>query len=59
MFEGCSSLTNVDLSNFNIDNVTDMNGMFSRCISLKDENIKIQNKELFNHKEIYKDIYVG
>ena len=59
MFEGCSSLTNVDLSNFNIDNVIDMNGMFSRCKLLKNENIKIQNKELFNHKEIYKDIYVG
>ena len=59
MFEGCSSLTNVDLSNFNINNITNMNGMFSRCKLLKNENIIIQNKNLFNHNEIFHDIYVA
>ena len=31
MFYECSSLTNIDLSNFNTNNVTDMNGMFYKC----------------------------
>ena len=34
MFEGCKSLTNLDLSNFNTQNVTKMNGMFKDCNSL-------------------------
>ena len=34
MFSRCSSLTNLDLSNFNTSKVTDMSSMFSRCSSL-------------------------
>ena len=34
MFKGCNSLTNLDLSNFNTQNVSDMSGMFSECNSL-------------------------
>jgi len=34
MFDGCSSLTNIDLSNFNTNNITSMGYMFSRCSSL-------------------------
>lgn len=34
MFEGCSSLTSLDVSNFNTSNVTDMGHMFSGCSSL-------------------------
>ena len=34
MFGDCSSLTSLDLSNFNTDNVKDMNGMFYNCSSL-------------------------
>ena len=34
MFEGCSSLTSLDLSNFDTSNVTDMGGMFYGCSSL-------------------------
>ena len=34
MFDGCSSLTALDLSSFDISNVTDMRGMFSGCSSL-------------------------
>jgi len=35
MFSGCNSLINIDLSNFNTQNVTNMESMFSRCKSLK------------------------
>ena len=31
MFYECSSLTNINLSNFNTQNVTDMSNMFSGC----------------------------
>ena len=34
MFYGCSSLTNINLSNFNTNNVTNMSCMFYRCSSL-------------------------
>ena len=34
MFMNCSSLINLDLSNFNTSNVTDMSYMFSVCSSL-------------------------
>ena len=31
MFYKCSSLKELNISNFNTNNVTDMNHMFSRC----------------------------
>ena len=34
MFNGCKSLTSLDLSSFNTAKVTDMSGMFSDCSSL-------------------------
>ena len=34
MFYECSTLTNLNLSNFNTTNTTDMSHMFSRCSSL-------------------------
>ena len=34
MFDGCSSLTRLDLSSFNTSNVTDMRYIFSECSSL-------------------------
>ena len=34
MFDGCSSLTSLDLSNFNTSNVTSMYSMFQNCSSL-------------------------
>ena len=34
MFSGCSSLTSLDLSNFDTSQVTSMAGMFSECSSL-------------------------
>ena len=36
MFEGCKSLTSLDVSNFNTANVTHMGGMFYDCRSLTD-----------------------
>jgi len=39
MFEGCWSLTNINLSNFNTNNVTNMSSMFEGCSSLKNINL--------------------
>ena len=39
MFDGCLSLKELNLSNFNTANVTCMIGMFSGCLSLKELNI--------------------
>ena len=38
LFYECSSLTNINLSNFNSQNITDMRGMFWSCSSLKNIN---------------------
>ena len=41
MFGGCNSLTNIDSSNFNTQNVTNMYFMFEGCNSLT--NIDLSN----------------
>ena len=38
MFEGCSSLTSVEVSGFDTSQVTDMNYMFEGCSSLRELN---------------------
>ena len=43
----CSSLTHLDLSNFNTNNVTNMSGMFLGCSSLT--NINLSN---FNNSKV-------
>ena len=43
MFTNCSSLTSLDLSNFNTSNVTDINGMFYNCGALTDLNLSSFN----------------
>ena len=43
MFDECSSLTNLNLSNFNTTNVTDMSYMFSECSSLTNLNLSSFN----------------
>ena len=53
MFCKCNSLTNLNLSNFNTQNVTDMHGMFSCCESLKANNIITEDNEIL--KRFYKD----
>ena len=57
MFYGCFSLTNIDLSNFNTENVTDMSGMFNKCNKLNYLNLlnfsincEIKNMLNFQHK---------
>ena len=53
MFSGCSSLKELDLKNFNTENVTDMSYMFYGCSELKGinfgqnfntSNVKYKNK---------------
>ena len=46
MFYGCKSLVNVNLSNFNTQNVINMADMFYGCKSLYKKNIIIKNKEI-------------
>ena len=36
IFQGCSELLYLDLSNFNTSNVTDMDRMFAECHKLKE-----------------------
>ena len=45
MFNGCSSLKELNLSNFNTNNVTDMRYMFKGCSSLKELNLSNFNTE--------------
>ena len=39
MFCGCKSLINLNLSNFNTQNVTNMSNMFNNCNTLKTINL--------------------
>ena len=39
MFSGCSSLKEINLSNFNTNNVNNMSCMFYKCSSLKELNL--------------------
>ena len=48
MFYGCSSLININLSNFNTNNVKYMNGMFSGCKNLNKNNIITKDKRILN-----------
>ena len=50
MFFDCKSLVNLDLSNFNTQNVTNMCWMFCSCKSL--ENIKTKDGKIL--KALYK-----
>ena len=45
MFYGCSSLTELDVSGFETENVTDMYGMFSGCSSLTELDLSSFNTE--------------
>ena len=56
MFYGCSSLKELNLSNFNTNNVTDMESMFSRCSSLKELNLSNFNT---NNVTVMKSMFFG
>ena len=47
MFSGCSSLTSIDVSKFNINNVINMNRMFDGCSSLKSIDVSNNNINKF------------
>ena len=51
MFSQCESLTNINLSNFNTQNVTNMFGLFDRCYSLRKENIITNDEKILNEVE--------
>ena len=46
MFSCCSSLKELNISNFNTNNVTDMNLMFYKCSDELKKKIKEQNKNI-------------
>ena len=49
MFNECSSLTNINLSNFNTNKVTDMSCMFRECSSLEELNLSNFNTNNVNN----------
>jgi len=51
IFSGCSSLTKINLFNFNTQNVTDMSRMFNGCSSLKGKGVIINDKNIL--KELF------
>ena len=56
MFSGCNSLTNLNLSNFNTQNVTNMTSMFSGCTSLTNLNLSNFNTQnVFDMSDMFKD----
>ena len=52
MFQGCYSLTSINLTNFNTQNVEDMSWMFYNCTSLSFINLSSLNTQ--NVKDMYK-----
>ena len=49
MFAGCSSLTSLNLSNFNTNNVNNMSFMFAGCSSLTSLNLSNFNTNNVNN----------
>ena len=66
LFDGCSGLTSLDVSNFDTSNVTDMSSMFSWCNGLQQLDLsgfntsKVTNmSSMFNECRTLRTIYVG
>ena len=51
MFYGCSSLEELNINNFNTNNVINMNCMFCKCLALKELNIN--NLDINNVTNLY------
>ena len=51
MFSGCSSLKQLNLSNFNTNTATDTVGMFSGCSSLEELNLSNFNTKNVTNME--------
>ena len=56
MFYGCSSLKELNLNNFNNNNVTNMSGMFIGCSSLKELNL---SNFIINNDNYMKEMFFG
>lgn len=65
MFNGCSSLTELDLSSFNTDQITDMSGTFASCTSLTSldlgnftfyEDTDPEDETVIDYTDIFKDL---
>ena len=59
MFDGCSSLKELNLNNFNTNKVTNMNFMFSDCKSLEELNItnfSIKNVTAKNRYKMFNEV---
>ena len=48
MFNGCSSLKQLNLSNFNTINVTNMDYMFSKCSNDLKKKIRLENENFLD-----------
>ena len=58
MFDGCSSLKELNLNNFNTNNVTNMSYMFDGCSSLKELNLNnFNNNNLTNMRYMFSGCY--
>ena len=54
MFQYCSSLTSLDVSNFKTENVTDMSAMFSGCTNLATLNLSgLKNDNVTNMSQMF------
>ena len=53
MLNGCSSLKDLNLSNFNINNVNDMRNIFSGCSE------QFQNKIRVKYNNIKKEAFIN
>ena len=49
MFKDCDSLTSLDLSNFNTENISNMRDIFENCKSLKMENIITKDQKILKY----------
>ena len=49
MFFGCEKLKKLNLSNFNTQNVTNMNNMFNHCRNLEKKNFITKDKKILNN----------
>ena len=54
LFYGCKSLTNINLSNLNTENVTNMRNMFGDCKSLKNINLlNLNTQKVINMSDMF------
>ena len=57
MFEGCSSLKEINLNKFNTNNAINMNGMFYGCLLLKELNLNNFNTNKVTYMNYFMDVH--